>query len=1143
MWGVNIPSTLAGMIANSLSFPIMLLAIAGAWRDAEDGHFRLRTVWLFVALLASHFFTSVMAALAVAAIPLLRAPRGFRRAVSVLAREGGLAVLLMAWWLVPLAAKSDYSMEFGTNWAVTLRNTLPPYVPALLPLVLLAPVLALLRGARAVWLFVWMFGAAAFLFVAGFALAPVFVNVRLWPFLFFGLLALAAAGLGLLAHGRRAPELLALAALVAGLAGVQAGERSAAPQAAAPIAPCARWNYEGMERKPYASVVRDLVLPLRETPGRLANDLHDDNGALGSSRFFEAVPHLTGKPVLEGGLVNSAAGALFSYYVQGETSRASAGYPTLVKPATFNLAHATAHLRLFNVKHFIARWPPLREALARAPEWRRLRSAAGWDLYELTTHDGRYVRVPARLPVAVETRRWKEYALEWLYTFEALDQPFVFIKPGEGAAVPSPVPPLSEAQFRRVLAHWRPSRGDVCEWLYLGPFPCPPHAADPLAFRPVDEDRLEPVEGERAFGRTWRLLFGRGSITPDPCARGREHGVGYGGVNVFAPSAREARLEFAQDDAVAIWLNGERVAGGGRTGPGRFESVAVRLTRGRNRLRLKHYQATGGAFFHVRITDPDGAPFPDLVCSVENEPPVVPELPGPEPRLFGPSVSAEQVADDRIRFRTDAPRAPHLIACTYYPNWKVRGAARVFMVTPAFMLVYPEGEDVELYYGATVADTAGRLLALAGAVLAAALVLRRPGPRRVLGRCVSRVAWLKFLDATAGFCLCWAAGYLRFWLIRRAPPPTACVGDHVRRLLVVRPGGLGDMVLLIPVLRRLEAGFPGAALDIVCERRNLDVLRLAGLDSRALLYDAHPLRLLARLLTHRYDAAVDTEQFHYFSALIAALSRAPVRIGFKINPGRNLLYTHLVTYALDGYEGDQFLRLLAPLGAAGAPCAVEGCLRDAATAALSDADAAALDRTAAAGPLVALGAGSSLPLKQWPVSRFAGLARRLADEDGAGVVLLGGAGDRRVCRAVLGELRAGGDPDSRPVHPAGAAIPARATTARREPDTADGGRIVSFAGRLSLSQTATVLRRCRVFVSGDSGLAHLALALGTPAVVLFGPSDPLKWGHATGLGRVVRHPVACAPCCIFGYHKLCRTAHCMGGIAVEPVRAACREFL
>jgi hypothetical protein len=80
----------------------------------------------------------------------------------------------------------------------------------------------------------------------------------------------------------------------------------------------------------------------------------------------------------------------------------------------------------------------------------------------------------------------------------------------------------------------------------------------------------------------------------------------------------------------------------------------------------------------------------------------------------------EKITDDSISFKTTGIGLPHIVKFTYYPNWKVSGAKKVYMITPCFMLVYPEREEVELYYGSTLSDYAGRFLSVLGL---AALVL------------------------------------------------------------------------------------------------------------------------------------------------------------------------------------------------------------------------------------------------------------------------------------------------------------------------------------------------------------------------------------------------------------------------------------
>ena len=943
MWGVNIYSTLAGMIANSIGFPIMLVFIGAAYRDMNAGSFRVSTVLLLVALLASHFFTSVIALLTVAVVPFLRPRGGFFKAARTGAAEIALALLLMAWWIVPLVAKSGYAMDAGLNWNIRIlewapgrlppvKTLLPPFAVAGLPLAVVGVVLGARRRLAPVFLLLWMLVASLLLFHFGTLLAPVFVNARLWPFVLFAALALEVIGLGLLLENRPGRELAVLAALVGALV-FGTGHAGVARN-------WAKWNYGGLETKRHWPVFRDLVLPLRGTPGRLANDLHVHNSALGSTRVFECVPHVIGKPILEGGLVNSALGSMFSYYVQSETSKDCAGFPNIVQPASFDMDRATAHLRLFNVKHFIARWRRTKRALRDSDDWRLLASSDAWELHELQTHEGRYVFIPERHPLAVRTADWKQAGMDWIYAFESLDQPFVLLPDDPDATAAPSARRVSEAAFRAHLAARR---------------------------------RGEPGE----------------------------------------PSAPTA----AAPDAI----------------------------------------------------------------------------------------SHEEITDRSIRFTTSAVGLPHIVKCSYYPNWKVRGASAVHMVTPAFMLVYPEQQDVELYYGSTAADVAGRCLAAVAALatcILAAVKRSRPGHAGT-GVSTVRTGWLKFLDATFGSCACRVIGYLQYLAGSCTCASGPVKTEGIRRVLVIRPGGMGDMILLLPTIRRLQAELPAAAIDIVCERRNREVLGMAGLSAKAMPYDRYPWLLLWRLLTRRYDLAVDSEQFHHLSAVMAFASGAPVRIGFKINPCRNLLYTHFISYSLEGYEGQEFMRLLEPLGIADTQCNVEGCLSDLPPVP-SKAGTTTLRELLGHAPCIAVAAGSTTPYKSWGALRFARLVDMLLrDLDGA-VILVGGPGDRAISEAVFRHC-------SRPP------------------------RLLSLAGSLSLAETAAVIRRCSLFIGLDSGLAHVATAVGTDTVVLFGPSDCRKWGSPGETHQVVDKGMQCAPCFIFGYHRLCRAMACMEAINVEDV--------
>ncbi len=134
--------------------------------------------------------------------------------------------------------------------------------------------------------------------------------------------------------------------------------------------------------------------------------------------------------------------------------------------------------------------------------------------------------------------------------------------------------------------------------------------------------------------------------------------------------------------------------------------------------------------------------------------------------------------------------------------------------------------------------------------------------------------------------------------------------ETFEQILVIRPGGIGDAVLLLPALAEIRNYCPNAHIDILCEKRNQGVFHLSGDINRIYLYDSG--WGLLKCLRNSYDAVIDTEQWHRLSAIIAYLTGAHMRVGFNTNE-RGELFTHQVPYGHDDYEGLSFFNLIAPV--------------------------------------------------------------------------------------------------------------------------------------------------------------------------------------------------------------------------------------
>jgi len=302
---------------------------------------------------------------------------------------------------------------------------------------------------------------------------------------------------------------------------------------------------------------------------------------------------------------------------------------------------------------------------------------------------------------------------------------------------------------------------------------------------------------------------------------------------------------------------------------------------------------------------------------------------------------------------------------------------------------------------------------------------------------MNRITFLKALDTVAG------KGIMA--LMPRAGAPPHVDMDRVGRVLFIRPGGIGDFVLLLPSINALASRFPGIRIDVLCEKRNAGVADFSDKIDNVYLYDRGG--DLVKCLKNRYAIVIDSEQWYRLSAVIARLTGAPVRIGFNTNE-RGKIFTHRTPYDKDEYEALCFSCLIEPLlgqapdlSAAGPFVTVPDNLPQRLTSLLKSSP-------------IAVAPGASVEEKRFSPERFAQIVSKFTEE-GYPVVLLGASTDKADAETIT----------------------------RLSPGCLD------LTGKTSLSETASILKMSRLLLTTDSGLLHLAYGLGTPTVALFGCSN------------------------------------------------------
>ena len=339
-----------------------------------------------------------------------------------------------------------------------------------------------------------------------------------------------------------------------------------------------------------------------------------------------------------------------------------------------------------------------------------------------------------------------------------------------------------------------------------------------------------------------------------------------------------------------------------------------------------------------------------------------------------------------------------------------------------------------------------------------------------------------------------------------------------QRILVIRLDRIGDVVLSTPVLQALRQQFPHAFIAMMVRPACQEVVEGNPYVNEVIVYEKEgihrsvlrTIRFAHHLMRYQFGTALvlhPSNRSHW----IPWLARIPVRIGYHRKCG--WLLTHRVPHRKqegDKHEALYTLELLSPFGievpphprpfVPVAPRAVNRVEALLAQSAVSPAD-----------QIVAIHPSASCVSKRWMPERFAQVADRLSETCGVRICLVAGDSDMRFAEAVVHAMG----------HPA-----------------------LNFAGQLSVGELAALLRRCRLLISNDSGPVHMAAAVGTPVVDLFGRNQrglsPLRWGPL-GDGHVVLHKeVGCVTCLA---HNCDIEFLCLTSLSVEEVYRAAISVL
>jgi heptosyltransferase-2 len=333
--------------------------------------------------------------------------------------------------------------------------------------------------------------------------------------------------------------------------------------------------------------------------------------------------------------------------------------------------------------------------------------------------------------------------------------------------------------------------------------------------------------------------------------------------------------------------------------------------------------------------------------------------------------------------------------------------------------------------------------------------------------------------------------------------------ENIKHILIRAANWVGDAVMSTPMIRAVRMNFPSAEVSILAKPWVAPVFENNPDIDHILIYDAggchrgwQGILRLSASLKNRFDMAV-LVQNAFEAALISYLAGIPHRVGYDTD-GRTLLLTHPVPMRArhkKRHQIDYYLGITQGIS-------LKTCGRNM-TLIVSQEERAAAERMLNAhavitdGPVIGINPGAAYgSAKRWFPDRYGELCARVQERFcGKAVILVfGGPGEeslgQQVCRMA-------------------------------------GPGSINLCGKTTLREAVALIEQCRIFITNDSGLMHIASALDIPQIAIFGPTNHITTSPAGLHSHMARVPAPCSPClkpeCPLGHHQ------CMKSVTVDMV--------
>ncbi len=712
MWGGNIPSTLAGEFSYGISLSLTILFFGLMYRGTTSGRFWIWNSLLLAIIALTHVYTLLFAVVSSVFLLFTKDRKELESRLIYMTKTYILSFLLVAFWILPLILNLHYTTSYDIIWIIHHIGEVFPLI--LVPFIILAIAGMYLsisdRDLKIAYFYFPVLVASMFYLSASHIGV---VDIRFIPFIQLFIMLQAAYCFSRITSELKGKWLLPLIVLflvVIWINNAKMIEEHSKPCADQVISgnfssfiPLTekwfkdtlpeimenkyhgftphwiKWNYEGFEGKGTWKQFQELNEFLNGSfqDPRVVYEHSPIHNRFGSSRAFESLPLFAGRATLEGLYMQSTISSSFIFYIQSEVSEKQSCPFWANYPCTrFDLKKGTKHLEMFNVKHFIAITDKAKNALSNDSEYTLVKRVKDYEIYELTTNSNQYVFVPKYEPVLFKTNNREKASYFWFRNT-------VDVK-SENIHIQDAVEKKDINICFNIVKD--PNEEKECIILVAA-------AVEDMniCFNLLSEgtERDHCIEGVAVSTKDINYchnLLKHDLVKKEKCIQS---------VNSAIEMENASKIEKTVD------------------GEDEFPLLDTPLV------------------FVKEVRDEDTSRFKAI--REGNVPRDIPQIP-----LDNDCHVESTLYNEEILIKTDCVNKPHIIRVSYFPNWRVEGADKIYLVSPSFMLIYPNQKNVRLYYSDTLIDKFGSLLTLAGLILLLFLIYENLSRNQSLSRLLKR---------------------------------------------------------------------------------------------------------------------------------------------------------------------------------------------------------------------------------------------------------------------------------------------------------------------------------------------------------------------------------------------------------------------